>query len=111
MVQEREVGTSLGSIIARDNRVSLGIRFGDTPLNSYPLSDRTMQQLKPISTGSRKRAGSADPNERQCLIENFPEEQGVEVAHIFARENSTNSTLVRNFDTLMWHAEMFIVLR
>jgi hypothetical protein len=71
--------------------------------------DQTMQQLKPVSAGSRKRAGAADPNEQRCLIENFPKVRGVEVAHIFERENSRNSTLVGNLATLQWIPSILII--
>ncbi|KAF9037600.1 hypothetical protein BJ165DRAFT_1501962 [Panaeolus papilionaceus] len=46
-------------------------------------------KLKPITNAAKRRAQSADPNLRRCLIENCSKTQAVEVAHVFSRESLT----------------------
>ncbi|KAJ3523309.1 hypothetical protein NMY22_g11497 [Coprinellus aureogranulatus] len=47
-----------------------------------------MREVKPPSRGTRNRALAADPNEGRCLIENTPNEQGVEMAWATDRQYS-----------------------
>lgn len=56
------------------------------------------QRLPPISEGTYDRAVAADPNQQRCLIENFPVERGIQLAHILprgvVREEATVSLFV-----------------
>ncbi|KAH6892776.1 hypothetical protein BKA70DRAFT_1440579 [Coprinopsis sp. MPI-PUGE-AT-0042] len=60
------------------------------------------QRLPPISEGTYLRAAAADPNEQRCLVENFPVERGIQVAHILprsvVREEATMSSLEWNWN-------------
>ncbi|KAH6890706.1 hypothetical protein BKA70DRAFT_1234566 [Coprinopsis sp. MPI-PUGE-AT-0042] len=44
-----------------------------------------MVTLPPISEGSFLRAAEADPNDQRCLIENFPKQRAVQLAHVLPR--------------------------
>ncbi|PPQ85459.1 hypothetical protein CVT24_003644 [Panaeolus cyanescens] len=59
--------------------------------------------LVPVSTSTYNRAKLSDPHNQRCLIENCPETQGVEMAHIFDRDTSWRPSVL---DSIEWGWKM-----
>ncbi|PPR01855.1 hypothetical protein CVT24_001743 [Panaeolus cyanescens] len=56
-----------------------------------------------VSKSAYSRAKLSDPNNQRCLIENCPETQGVEMAHIFDRDTSWRPSIL---DSIEWGWKM-----
>ncbi|KAF6754910.1 hypothetical protein DFP72DRAFT_898002 [Ephemerocybe angulata] len=54
-----------------------------------------MRSTKPFSPGAQKRAQEADPNHMRCLVENSPNERGVEAVHVVPRELSADRKFMK----------------
>ncbi|KAF6754907.1 hypothetical protein DFP72DRAFT_897995 [Ephemerocybe angulata] len=57
-----------------------------------------MRSTKPISPGAQKRAQEADPNHMRCLVENCPNESGVEAVHVVPRELSADRKFMKSIE-------------
>ncbi|TEB32592.1 hypothetical protein FA13DRAFT_1628065, partial [Coprinellus micaceus] len=60
-------------------------------------------EAKAISEAATIRAAKASPSGQHCLIENVPKEWNVEMAHVFAREQSRDS---RQMKAIEWSWKM-----